>query len=178
MEQDRMDPGMRATTSLARPMVALVMLLSPATAALVVPLSAARPATSLVGSAHPRVSDGAVVDLGDVASSSTDGDRSLIIFGTYPADFNMIEYAQRLRHSIPQLREKRVERFVVVVNGEPSACTKLASFLSLPPEVELLSDPSGEAGRRFGVSRGWRPDDAGLNPYLKLYLMLFGIGYP
>ena len=94
------------------------------------------------------------------------------------ADARPDEYAQRLRHSIPQLREKRVERFVVVVNGEPSACTKLASFLSLPPEVELLSDPSGEAGRRFGVSRGWRPDDAGLNPYLKLYLMLFGIGYP
>jgi hypothetical protein len=30
----------------------------------------------------------------------------------------------------------------------------------------------------FGVSRGWRPDDDALSPYLKLYLMLFGIGPP
>lgn len=37
---------------------------------------------------------------------------------------------------------------------------------------------AGEAGRRFGVNRGWRPDDEKLNAYLKLYIMLFGIGPP
>ena len=145
---------------------------------LVVPLSATRPTTSLQGVTLPRVSDGVPVDLGQVAASSMDDARTLIILGTYPADFNMIEYGQKLRHSLPQLRAKGVVRCLVVVNGETSACAKLEALLGLPTEVELLSDPTGEAGRKFGVSRGWRPDDSKLNPYLKLYLMLFGIGPP
>ena len=102
----------------------------------------------------------------------------MLILGTYPADFNMIEYAQRVRHYLPELKEKGVQKFIMVVNGEAAAANKLASLLELPEEVELVTDPAGEAGRKFGASRGWRPDDAGLNPYLKLYLMLFGLGPP
>ena len=46
----------------------------------------------------------------------------------------------------------------------------------IPDEVELYSDPSGSAGRAFGVSTGWRPDDAEMSPYVKLLGMLVGLG--
>jgi hypothetical protein len=39
----------------------------------------------------------------------------------------------------------------------------------------LLSDTTGEIARSFGVSRGYRPDDS-ISPYLKLFLMFFGLG--
>ena len=100
----------------------------------------------------------------------------MVVFGTYPGDFNMVEYGQKLRHFLPELKAKGIDKFVVVVNGEPASCAKLASLLDLPSEIELLSDPSGEAGRSFGVSRGWRADDTEMNAYFKLWLMLFGLG--
>ena len=102
----------------------------------------------------------------------------MVVFGTYPGDFNMVEYGQKLRHFLPELKAKGIDKFVVVVNGEPASCAKLASLLDLPSEIELLSDPSGEAGRSFGVSRGWRADDTEMNAYFKLWLMLFGLGPP
>ena len=154
------------------------VLLPALTAGLVVPLSASRPATALAGLSLPRASGGGVVDLGAALATSSDDARTLIVLGTYPADFNMIEYSQRLRHYLPALRARGVSRFLLVVNGEASACTKLCELLSLQSEVEALADPAGEAGRAFGVSRGWRPDDDGLNPFFKLYLMLFGLGPP
>ena len=42
----------------------------------------------------------------------------------------------------------------------------------------LFSDPTGEAGRKFGVSRGFRPDDAALSPYVKLFVVGIGLGPP
>lgn len=149
-------------------------------AALVVPLGASRPGLSLSGVSVTRVETGASsseVDLGATLGASS-AKRTFLVLGTYPGDFNMIEYAQKLRHFRTKLTEKGVDRICAVVNGAPASCLKLAELLDLPPEIELYSDPKGEAGRRFGVSRGWRPDDDGLNPYLKLYLMLFGIGPP
>ena len=156
----------------------LLAILCGAAQAYVVPLAATRPAASLAGISLPRASDGTLVNLSEAVKASGDAKRTLLVLGTYPADFNMIEYGQRLRHYMPELKAKGVERFLVVVNGPPSAANKLSTLLGLPEEVELLSDPTGEAGRKFGVSRGWKPDDNGLNPYLKLYLMLFGIGPP
>merc|ERR1719424_1882829 len=96
---------------------------------------------------------------------------TLVIFGTYPADFNMIEYAQKMRHYWPQLKAKGVDSGLIVVNGSPDSCKRLAEILDLPADVELLSDEAGEAGRLFGVSTGWLPD-SDLNPYLKLLGML------
>lgn len=122
-----------------------------------------------------RISDGASLDLGGTLTSSQEG-KTLLILGTYAADFNMIEYGQKLRHYLPQLREAGVARFITVVNSDPAACAALAEILDLPAEVELCSDPTGEAGRRFGVNRGWRPDDTQLNPYVKLFGMLVGLG--
>eukprot|EP00320_Phaeocystis_rex_P003824 CAMPEP_0119082230 /NCGR_PEP_ID=MMETSP1178-20130426/120342_1 /TAXON_ID=33656 /ORGANISM="unid sp, Strain CCMP2000" /LENGTH=276 /DNA_ID=CAMNT_0007064991 /DNA_START=156 /DNA_END=986 /DNA_ORIENTATION=+ len=130
------------------------------------------PADLLSGCVLPRVSDGAKVDLGELLSAPI---TTMVIFGTYPADFNMIEYAQKMRHYWPQLKAKGVDSGLIIVNGSPAACRKLSELLNLPEDVELLSDEAGEAGRLFGVSTGWLPE-SGLNPYLKLFGMLWGLG--
>ena len=105
----------------------------------------AAPGQLLSGCALPRVSDGAKVDLGELLSAPV---TTLVIFGTYPADFNMIEYAQKVRHYWPQLKAKGVDSGLIVVNGSPDSCKRLAEILDLPADVELLSDEAGEAGRR------------------------------
>ena len=109
-----------------------------------------------------------------------------VIFGTYPADFNMIEYAQRVTHYLPKLTEAGVSRVLCVVNGKPESCNLLSELVGLPDAVELLSDEAGDAGRAFGVSRGWLPDQdvvelgeevkIPLSPYAKLFGMLLGLG--
>ena len=70
-----------------------------------------------------------------------------------------MEYAQRVRAYWPRLRSKGINRCLFVINGEPSQCSKLAELVNLPSKVELLSDPAGEAGRAFGCSRGFLPDE-------------------
>lgn len=79
-----------------------------------------------------------LVDLNDATSSS-----ALLVLGTYPADFNQIEYAQKLRHYLPKLFDNGVKRAIMVVNGPSEACSKLASMLDLPAALEILSDPTG-----------------------------------
>jgi len=123
------------------------------------------------------------VDLGTALEAPG---TTLLVFGTYPADFNMIEYAQKLTHYLPELREKGVDRVLCVANGQPSSCGLLADLVGLPSDVELLADEAGEAGRAFGVSRGWLPETSEiavgdelkvpLSPYAKLFGMLVGLG--
>eukprot|EP00419_Tripos_fusus_P024608 CAMPEP_0172723570 /NCGR_PEP_ID=MMETSP1074-20121228/84032_1 /TAXON_ID=2916 /ORGANISM="Ceratium fusus, Strain PA161109" /LENGTH=258 /DNA_ID=CAMNT_0013549841 /DNA_START=194 /DNA_END=970 /DNA_ORIENTATION=- len=120
-----------------------------------------------------RASDGKQVDLGAALESSAQ--KTLLVLGTHPADFNTVEYCQKVRTFWPQLVQKGISRCLLVVNGEASSCMKLAELLDLPAEVELFADPVGEAGRRFGVSRGWKPDD-NFSPYLKLFVMGIGLG--
>jgi hypothetical protein len=138
------------------------------------PLSASRPAASLAGVSLPRVRDGETIDLGDALRSSAG--RTMLVLGTHAADFNAVEYMQRVRTFLPQLtEEKGIDRCLMVVNGDAAQCAKLAELVDLPAAVELLADPAGAAGRAFGVSRGFRPDDDGLNPYAKLFVMgVFG----
>jgi len=88
----------------------------------------------------------------------------------------MIEYAQRLTFYLPKLRAKGITRVLCAVNGKPSSCNLLSELVGLPDDVELLADEQGVAGRAFGVCRGWRPDDDGLSPYIKLFGMLLGLG--
>ena len=79
---------------------------------------------------------------------------------------------------MPELEAKGVKQVKLILNAEPAVCEAFAQYLDLPPNVELLSDPSGAAGLQFGVARGFRPDDASLSPYVKLFAMLFGLGAP
>lgn len=136
----------------------------------------------LSGVSIPKVATGEPVNLGDALSSKG---TTVLVLGTYPADFNMIEYGQKVRHYLPGLKEKGVDRVLCVINGKPSSCTLLADLIGLPDEVELLSDEAGEAGRAFGVGRGWLPDqdkvevfgtDVPVSPYAKLFGMLLGLG--
>jgi hypothetical protein len=160
-----------------RKVLALVIYLCVhACAGLVVPLTGPKPATVLQGISLPRVSDGTEVNLGSALEPASG--KTLLVLGTHAGDFNMVEYAQKVRHFLPQLKDKGIDRCMMVVNGEANTASKLADLLDLPPEIELLADPSGEAGRKFGVSRGFRPDDADLPPAAKLFFMGIGLGPP
>lgn len=135
----------------------------------------------LAGVSVAPLGGGPPVDL----KARLDGTKALVVLGTYAADFNAIEYCQRVAHYAPKLRERGVSSISVVLNAEPASIAKLRELLDLGDGVELLSDPSGAAGRAFGVSRGWLPDDdelrvgsvaVPLNAYAKLFGMLFGLG--
>ena len=154
---------------------AITALLCSTGAALVVPLQPARPAQAL-DIALPRVKDGASVHLGDALAATTD--RTLLCFGTHAADFNAIEYLQKIRFYLPRLRDAGVSRVACVLNADAAQCRTLAELLDVPDDVELFSDPTGEAGRKFGVSRGFRPDDDALSPYVKLFVVGIGLGPP
>lgn len=109
--------------------------------------------------------------------------KSMIIFGTYAADFNAIEYAQRLRYYLPSLKDRGIDKIGFILNCDVDAAKKLVQLVDLKTDatnddavVELLIDPTGKAGRMFEVGQGWRPDDDTMSPYLKLFGMLFGLG--
>lgn len=116
------------------------------------------------------------VDIGKFIENFSGKGSSVIVFGTYAADFNMIEYAQRMRHYIPKLKTRGVSNFLMVVNGSPDSANHLSKLLDLPDEINVFSDPNGAIGRAFGVSQGWRSEDVSMNPYLKLFGMLWGLG--
>jgi len=128
-------------------------------------------------------SDGAVsVDVGQWLKGGG-GARKMVVFGTYAADFNAIEYGQRLRYYWPKLREKEEEKgrrgvgkCAFLLNCRPEAALELADLVDLPADVELWVDNTGAAGRRFGVGLGWIPDNPDVNPFLKLFGMLWGLG--
>ncbi|KAL7539693.1 hypothetical protein ACHAXR_009501 [Thalassiosira sp. AJA248-18] len=121
-----------------------------------------------------------LVDIGaELGSGGTSNKRTLLVFGTSAGDFNTIEYMQRIRASLPELESKGgVDRILFIVNGSPSQCKLITSFLDFPTSSAILSDPTGEAGRKFGVSRGFRPDDTSLSPFAKQFCMGIGIGPP
>lgn len=140
------------------------------------------PTLSALPSLPSVASTGATVNIADALGAPG---TNMVIFGTYPADFNMIEYAQRVTHYLPQLRSRGVDRVLCVVNGKPESCKLLAELVGLPDEVEMLSDEPGDAGRAFGVGRGWLPDQdefelgetkIPVSPYAKLFGMLLGLG--
>ena len=49
-------------------------------------------------------------------------------------------------------------------------------LLDLPSDIDIWVDNSGQAGRAFGVERGWLPDEEEISPFLKLFGMLWGLG--
>ena len=104
--------------------------------------------------------------------------RSLFIFGTYAADFNAIEYAQRLRYYLPKLKEEcGVTKFGLVLNCQPDAALALADQVDLDTsQVDLFVDNTGSVGKKWGVELGWLPENKDINPFLKLFGMLWGLG--
>ena len=123
------------------------------------------------------------MDLSDFLSTpSSKGKKTMLVLGTYAADFNAIEYAQRLRYYMPKLQERGITKIGLVLNCEAESAKALVDMVDLPCDssegygVTLMVDPLGEAGRAFGVGTGWRPDDKEMSPYVKLFGMLFGLG--
>lgn len=154
----------------------VVVLLLQRAAALTVPLPAARPAQALDVSLA-RVADGKEVHLGE-ALAATSGGKTMLCLGTHACDFNTIEYMQKLRFYAPRLRDAGVDRVLMVVNGDAAQTSTISELVDLPGDVELFADPTGEAGRKFGCSRGFRPDDASLSPFVKLFVVGIGLGPP
>lgn len=115
----------------------------------------------------------ASVDIGEWLSQG----KRLAVFGTYAADFNAIEYGQRLRYYWPKLQEEKgLEKCALLLNCQPSAAIALKEQVGLPDSIEIWVDNTGQAGRSFGVGRGWLPDNEDVNPFLKLFGMLWGLG--
>lgn len=113
------------------------------------------------------------IDIGTWLSTG----KSLFVFGTYAADFNAIEYGQRLRYYWPKLQqEKAFDKCALLLSCQPDAALALAEYVSLPDSIELYVDNTGQAARKFGVGRGWLPDNPDVNPFLKLFGMLWGLG--
>ena len=104
--------------------------------------------------------------------------RSLFVFGTYAADFNAIEYAQRLRYYLPILKSDcNVSKFGLVLNCQPEAAKALLETVDLSLlDVDVFVDNVGDAGKKFGVERGWMTENKDVNPFLKLFGMLWGLG--
>jgi AhpC/TSA antioxidant enzyme len=134
------------------------------------------------------VATGQPVDLGDYLSEPGSG-RSMVVFGTYAADFNAIEYAQRLCYYLPKLKEQcGISKCALILNCNADAAKSMTTQVDLTTDatidkedstavvVTLLIDQLGAAGRKFGVGRGWLPIDDDVNPFLKLFGMLFGLG--
>ena len=106
----------------------------------------------------------------------------MLVLATYAADFNAIEYAQRLRYYMPDLQKRGITKIGLILNCESESATKLVNLVDLDCDattgsgVELMVDPTGKVGKAFGVGTGWRADDTAMSPYLKLFGMLFGLG--
>jgi hypothetical protein len=103
-------------------------------------------------------------------------DRCVLVFGTYAADFNAIEYAQRLRYYWPKMKAQGYNKCALLLNCQPKAALTLKEQTDLPNDIELWVDNLGTAGKVFGVGRGWLPENKDINPFLKLFGMLFGLG--
>lgn len=88
----------------------------------------------------------------------------------------------RLRYYMPDLQARGITKIGLVLNCEPDAAKTLLDLVDCPSDatngygVNLFVDNLGKAGKAFGVGRGWRPDDAEMSPYLKLFGMLWGLG--
>lgn len=153
----------------------ILFILSLTTTAILGPAMAAL--APLQGVSVTSIRTGRDVDLGSFLSSAP---KSMLILGTYAADFNAIEYAQRLRYYLPQLKEEcGIQKFGLLLNTQPDAAKVLCEAVDLDisdQQLDIFVDPLGNAGRKFGVGRGWLPDNGDVNPYVKLFGMLFGLG--
>lgn len=157
---------------------------------LVVPLPAANPADGLRGVILSRLGDNEQIDIGKALTATTpttttnentryvNNTKTMLILGTHPSDFNTIEYAQQVRAYWTQLPEFGIGRVMMTINGSTASCTKLVTMLDLPKELEVFADPTGIAGRKFGVDEGFCPDDNLIPTALKVTVVGLGFGPP
>jgi len=123
--------------------------------------------------------NGEACDASKLVSPDAAGSRkTILLFLTHFGDFNSWELAQQVRVA---LRDERVggARVVAVGIGSVESAKKFAGFLDLPESLELYADPKGACHAALGFSRGALPQYAEqLNPYVRVFLMLLGVGSP
>jgi len=137
-----------------------------------------------------RLGDNEQIDIGKALTATTpttttnentryvNNTKTMLILGTHPSDFNTIEYAQQVRAYWTQLPEFGIGRVMMTINGSTASCTKLITMLDLPKELEVFADPTGIAGRKFGVDEGFCPDDNLIPTALKVTVVGLGFGPP
>jgi AhpC/TSA antioxidant enzyme len=123
--------------------------------------------------------DNSIIDLGQSIQSTNE--RIMIIFGTYAADFNAIEYGQRLRYYWPILQQtKNIKKCYLILNCQKDAAIAYKKYIDIQDDdttnIEIYVDNTGNAGKAFGVNQGWLVDNNNINPFIKLFGMLFGLG--
>lgn len=125
-----------------------------------------------------RASTGEKIDLVD-AWKALPEKKTIVAFFTHTADFNSWEYAQKLRHYLPQIDDAGVG-VVGVSLGTVDAAKDFCAETGFPLD-SLFMDEDGAAYSALGFSNGFQPrlpGDKKLNPYLRLLPMLAGIGSP
>ncbi|CBJ48830.1 conserved unknown protein [Ectocarpus siliculosus] len=107
------------------------------------------------------------------------GKKTIVAFFTHTADFNSWEYAQKLRHYLPQIDDAGVG-VVGVSLGTVDAARDFCAETGFPLD-NMFMDATGQAYSALGFSNGFEPrlpGDRKINPYLRLLPMLAGIGSP
>lgn len=139
---------------------------------------------ALRGCTVQAVRDGGIKDASELAAAAAPWEAlfgakaTVLLFITHFGDFNSWEVLQQLRTA---LRESRLggARIRVVGIGSVKSGRKLAQLLDLPDGLELYADPAGACHQALGFSRGALPQYAEtINPYLRVFLMLLGVGSP
>ncbi|CAK9070642.1 unnamed protein product, partial [Durusdinium trenchii] len=104
--------------------------------------------------------------------------RSGIFFLTHWGDFNSWEVAQQVRTAI-QAKRLDASSICLVGIGSQSSGAKFAEMLELPADVKIYTDARASCYSALCFSRGALPQySEQLNPYLRVFLMLLGVGSP
>lgn len=99
-----------------------------------------------------------------------------VFFLTHWGDFNSWEVAQQVRSAI-QAQRLDASKVCLVGIGSQSSGAKFAEMLELPKEIKIYSDLRADCYRALCFSRGALPQySEQLNPYLRVFLMLLGVG--
>jgi len=121
------------------------------------------------------VRNGETLDASSLLSSTSPRG---IFFVTHWGDFNSWEVAQQLRTAI-QAKRLAASSICVVGIGSQISGAKFAEMLELPEELKIFTDQSGSCYSALCFSRGALPQySEQLNPYLRVFLMLLGVGSP
>jgi len=89
-------------------------------------------------------------DLSDFLFETPPG-KTLLVFGTYAADFNAIEYGQRLRYYLPLLRSKGVDRVGLALNAPPATLPAVVGgYLGNPFRAQPWIEDAFVVGTRKG----------------------------
>uniref|UniRef100_A0A0G4GHR6 Uncharacterized protein n=1 Tax=Chromera velia CCMP2878 TaxID=1169474 RepID=A0A0G4GHR6_9ALVE len=104
------------------------------------------------------------------------GRKTVVAFLTHFGDLSSWEYAQKLSYLRPRLEEGKVDLLCVGI-GSREAGLRFSELNGFPVSG-LFCDETGSVYRELGFNSGFLGEMSGVNPYVKLFFMLLGIGSP